>query len=119
MTFKGQKEMSDKIKKIARDYPLKVKAVLVLKAELKMTVIKDDYVPVRDGILRGTGMVTPIPGRVAVMMSFGGSAALYAEDQHENTTYHHTHGGPFYLKRGIEEMAATLLSDIAREARLE
>lgn len=57
-------------------------------AQLTMTEIKQQHVPVRDGTLKSSGFVD-IPtitseGAVSVIMGFGGMAADYAFSVHEN-----------------------------------
>jgi hypothetical protein len=59
-----------------------------------------EQVPVRDGILKGTGHVQ-LPreeaGRVTVTLGYGGPAAPYALRQHEELSYKHTVGKAKYL----------------------
>lgn len=53
-------------------------------------------VPVRRGILRSTGFVSPPAfqgnGQLAVRISYGGASAPYAYDQHYNLAYRHAPG---------------------------
>jgi hypothetical protein len=64
-------------------------------------------VPVRTGALRSTGRVEGPTGekKPVVTLSFGGAAAPYALDQHENLDYHHEVGEARYLVRGVERYA--------------
>jgi hypothetical protein len=68
-------------------------------------------VPVDKGVLRSTGTVDgPPPDANRVTLSFGGAAAPYALEQHENMRYHHKVGEPRYLVRGLERWQAHGLS---------
>ncbi len=58
-------------------------------------------VPVDEGTLRSTGRVEG-PKHDEVELSFGGAAAPYALEQHENMELHHTVGEARYLVRGLE-----------------
>jgi len=67
-------------------------------------------VPVRTGALRSTGRVEGPDTRGQVALSFGGAAAPYALEQHENTHIHHQVGEARYLVRGVERWQAHGLS---------
>lgn len=58
-------------------------------------------VPVDKGTLRSTGRVEG-PKAGEVELSFGGAAAEYALEQHEDTSLHHDIGEARYLVRGID-----------------
>jgi hypothetical protein len=53
-------------------------------------------VPFRRGTLSSTGTVAPVAmlggGQLAVRIFFGGAAAPYAEEQHDNLNYRHAPG---------------------------
>jgi hypothetical protein len=88
--------------------------------EETMTDAKDNYVPVHDGILRGTGHVEQpqINGDTAsVQLGFGGPAAPYAAKQHEDLTLHHTVGEAKYLERPLLQRIIGMAQRIANRAR--
>ena len=62
-------------------------------------------VPVDKGTLRGSGRVEG-PTQDEVTLSFGGAAAPYALEQHENTALRHRVGESRYLVRGLDRWAA-------------
>lgn len=57
-------------------------------AEAIMTRSKEEFVPVRDGILRSSGTVLPVErlpdGIVQATLQYGGASAPYAIQVHEN-----------------------------------
>lgn len=59
-------------------------------------------VPVDDGNLRDTGRVEGPNRKNEVTLSFGGSAAPYALEQHERLDFAHDVGEARYLVRGLE-----------------
>jgi hypothetical protein len=94
-------------------------------AEATMTTSKESFVPVDDGILRGSGYVEDpqIDGdTVSVKIGFGGPAAAYAAVQHENLAFHHDVGEAKYLERPLMErvhgMAERLAARIAEVAAI-
>jgi len=106
------------VKKQAKDTPTKAMRAAYRWAEGVMLIAKVDRVPIRYGDLRNSGMVVPDPGRLRVNLSFGsGPAAKYAIDQHENITYKHRIGGPFYLREPVMENANAFQAMLARELR--
>jgi len=62
-------------------------------------------VPVRKGVLRSTGRVEG-PKNDEVTLSFGGAAAPYALEQHENLSLHHRVGEARFLVRGLARWKA-------------
>jgi hypothetical protein len=71
-----------------------------------MAQAKDSFVPVDEGVLRGSGYVLPpvIEGdTVSVTGGFGGPAGAYARAQHERLDYHHTVGQAKYLEAPLQE----------------
>ncbi len=62
-------------------------------------------VPVDEGTLRSTGRVEG-PKHDEVELSFGGAAAPYALEQHENVSLRHTVGEARYLVRGLDRWQA-------------
>ncbi len=76
-----------------------------------MATSRAAFVPVRDGILRGSGFVDQpvINGdEVYVTLGYGGSASAYALVQHERTDFHHTVGQDHYLSEPVAAAAAGL-----------
>lgn len=59
-------------------------------------------VPVDEGTLRDSGVVTGPDEKGSVRLTFGGAAAPYALRQHEELQYRHTVGEARYLVRGVE-----------------
>lgn len=67
-----------------------------------------DLVPFEEGHLQSSGQVTYKVGgdKAEVTISYGGAAALYAYDQHENMTYRHAEGRQaHYLSDPMERIA--------------
>ena len=54
---------------------------------LKIAADADDMVPEQFSILKNSQQIERIPGGFRI--TYGGLAAPYAKDQHENTSYHH------------------------------
>lgn len=122
VTFEGQEEMNRKILDLANKFPLKVAKALFFEAELIMTTAKG-IVPFDLGALKTSGHVDPPsvkPGdEIKVVLGFGGPAAPYALDQHENLTYEHSAGGqPKYLQRPMEEAAPKLPAKLGASLKL-
>lgn len=77
-------------------------AALYQEAEQIMTRSKQEFVPVKTGVLRGTGHVNEpeVHGStIQVTMGYGGPAAPYALKQHEDLTFNHPVGQAKYLER--------------------
>lgn len=66
------------------------------KAATKVFNESQEQVPVRQGTLRSTGFVSPVAslggGFLATNISYGGPAAPYAVEQHDNLLYNHAPG---------------------------
>lgn len=97
---------------------------LYLAGELIITDAKENYCPVRDGILRASGFVNePVleEADASVTIGFGGAAEAYALEQHERMDFHHTVGGPKYLERPVMAHAGNgdIQALIAQEIRAE
>lgn len=121
LIIQGDKEMVQKLKAFAKEFPDKIGKSIYKRAEKVMTVSKREYVPVDLGILRGTGHVDPPEisgGNVSVQLSYGGPAAPYATEQHENERYIHEHGEWKYLEKPLMAAARTMANDIARDLKL-
>lgn len=93
------------------------KRSLVRGAEYIMTISKVQYVPVRDGILRSTGHVTPAEGdALLVTLAYGGPSAPYAVIQHEKV-FNHRIGEDHYLEKPFRLLAPKIMEDIARDIK--
>jgi len=66
-------------------------AALVAEAEAIMADSKEHFVPVDEGVLRGSGHVTPPEQRgseIVVTLAYGGAASAYALAVHEHPSAH-------------------------------
>jgi len=118
--FKGEEEMTRKLKAFAQKFPKKVAAALFREANFIMTTSKG-LVPVDFGTLKSTGHVAlPLitKSSIEVTLAYGGPAAPYALDQHENLSYQHTTGQARYLAQPMEAAAATILKKIGAKVKL-
>lgn len=89
-------------------------------ANILMTKIKRDDVPVDTGALRSTGQVKQpeITGSaVRVELGFGGPAAPYALFVHEKTENHHNVGRAKYLEAPVNEYAGQFETNLATRIR--
>lgn len=121
ITVKGDKEMIRKLDAFAKEFPEKIAKSIYKRAEKVMTVSKRNYVPVDLGTLRGTGHVDPPEisgGNVSVQLSYGGPAAPYATEQHENLDFYHDYGEAKYLEKPLMAAASTMANDIAKDIKL-
>ena len=93
---------------------------MVRKAEEIIGDSKENYVPVRDGILRNSGFVDQPkkqgPLGVTVELGFGGPTAPYALVQHEGD-FSHTVGQKKYLEIPFNLALRTLDKDLAKDIR--
>jgi len=125
-TIRGTNEVKRNLLLLGDKAPQVAALVLTEEAETVMSASKQE-VPVRDGILRGTGHVEPpvVSGSIiTVAAAYGGPAAPYAARQHEHTEYKHTVGKAKYLsdpfnarrdsmpKRAGERMAGILIGSL-------
>jgi hypothetical protein len=117
----GEKEVERKIRAILKKIPKKLASAMYKAAEKIMTISKRDYCPVDLGVLKGTGHVDQpvISGdNISVQLSYGGPAAPYAAEQHENLDYSHTVGEAKYLEKPLMAAANTLARDLAKDVKL-
>lgn len=116
----GVKEARAKLARIARRFPEKTKRALVMFGEKVMTRSKDEFVPVRDGILKNSGHVRPHKGKkIGIDLVYGGPAESYALVQHENMEFQHKVGGPKYLERPLLEALPTFEEDMVKSIKAE
>jgi hypothetical protein len=87
------------------DLQRRLASALYMEAERLMTESKEVYVPVDTGTLRTSGHVEPIKytGKTSVEVSlgYGGPAAFYALEVHENLNAHHVVGMAKYLETPV------------------
>lgn len=83
-----------------------------------MTVAKE-RAPFDQGILAGSGYVSPPDAQHSVEIGFGGAAKSYAVRQHEDLTFKHTRGQAKYLESAVDEAGAGGLETIAGHIRLD
>jgi hypothetical protein len=132
VSVKGLAEVEDKLRRLAKELGLEVVfPALYRKAEFMMTDSKENYCPVRDGHLRGSGHVVADKSKMTVTMGYGGPAGIgnvgptnkeavgYAIVQHENEDYSHTVGQAKYLERPVFKEIPNIARDVAADARPE
>lgn len=118
--IEGLKEMRAKLSNLARKYPKKAKAALVMWGERVMTRSKDEFVPVDLGTLRSSGHVKPHSGKkIGIDLAYGGPAEAYAIVQHENPDFQHTVGEDKYLEKPLLEAASTFEEDMTALAKMD
>lgn len=109
----GLSQFVRRIQLILGELPPAIAGEMYKLGEEIMTLSKDDYVPVDQGILRGSGFVNePVieTAQISVTLGFGGPAEAYALIQHEDLTYHHPPKDPKHDKHRIENMEASPLA---------
>lgn len=114
----GEEALQNKLRTIARKFPDEVERALFIAAGEILTDSKENFVPVRLGTLRGTGIVLA-PERKAgrlieVTIAFGGPSAPYAIVQHENLDYVHRVGEAKYLERPLMNAVSGLAKRLAQ-----
>jgi hypothetical protein len=78
--------------------------------------------PVDDGILKGSGYVTPPEesgGVISQELGFGGAAADYALVQHEDLTLNHSVGQAKFLESAVSDREHELIGSVAAEIERE
>lgn len=89
--LKGDKEMLEKLRKIAAKAPSLAAAALYHEGERVMRRAKSEFVPIDLGTLKNSGLVDPPvvqAGQWVVRLSFGGAASEYALAVHEHLSEH-------------------------------
>lgn len=106
VNIRGLRKVSRKLEAMARASGAKTANGTRLLGEHIMTDVKaarpGKGVPVDEGTLRNSGRVTGPDAEDVVRLTFGGAAAPYALEQHENMQYSHNVGEARYLVRGVE-----------------
>lgn len=104
------------LKGIASDTPETLAAAMFQKEEEVMADSKENYVPVDQAVLQGSGIAhrPEIKGKtIEGFLTYGGPAKDYALEQHENLSYQHRQGGSKYLERPVLKHASTFARDVA------
>jgi hypothetical protein len=120
-TITGDREMLQRIRRIATDVPRAAAAALYTEAEIIMTEAKN-RTPVDTGALRASGHVSLPeirPGVISVALGFGGPAVPYALFVHEDLDNFHAVGQAKFLESALLEAEPHLLENIAARIREE
>jgi len=121
VTITGEKEFMAKFQRFADEFPKEVAASLKKQLEKTMIRSKRDFVPVDEGTLRDTGHVDDpeiSKKNIKCRLRYGGPAAPYARDQHENLSYKHTVGEAKYLERPLKQDSKKILPAMAKDLKL-
>lgn len=117
----GDKALEKQLRNMTANKLHAAGASLYQSAEMVMTKSKEEFVPVKTGALRSTGMVQlpEIDSKsVSVTLSYGGPSVDYAIIVHEDMTAHHPHGQAKYLetplKASLEQIANKLSEDLSK-----
>jgi hypothetical protein len=119
--LRGTKAMQRKIERIARDFPNKAEGALRVEAEVIKTVSQRDFVPVKEGILRGSAFVSPVERKgneISVTIGYGGAAKDYALRQHEEPSYKHKVGSWKYLELPLRAAIPGMAERIAAKVKV-
>lgn len=107
--WRGADELRRRLRALQRpDVLAEIGGALVREAE-GVIGASQPLVPVDTGTLRGTGGVDPPeiePGKVSVVLGYGGPAASYAVPVHERLDVTHEVGEAKYLERPFHERRA-------------
>lgn len=117
----GLEELNRNLAFLRQSLPEEVAAALFAAGEEIMADSKERYVPVDQGVLKGSGFVDPPQkrgGRYTVALGYGGPAAAYAIVQHERLDYRHTVGGPKFLELPVLEHSISLVPNMAKRIQL-
>ena len=118
--IEGASRLAAKLQAAAQAGPQAVGMALFDEANLIMTASKQDYVPVKSGALRGSGLVPPpvsVGATISVTLGFGGPSAPYAVIVHEDLTKRHPVGQAKYLEIPLRAALAGMPSVLAQRAR--
>lgn len=111
--------MDRNIQQLIRNYPRSVKKGLRLIGERIMTDSKENYCPVDTGTMKGTGHVEEDPQKLKVDLVYGGPAAPYTINQHENLSYRHPVGEAKFLERPFNKAIPSIMPEIAARCQLD
>lgn len=126
ITVEGIDEFKANLAALNEALPNDLAKELYREGEEIMTASKERYVPVDDGVLKGSGFVAKPSfvgsnqfGKIiTVSLGYGGPAAAYAVVQHERMDYKHTVGGAKYLELPALERAPHIGENIAGRLRV-
>lgn len=128
-TITGDREMAAKIRKAAKKFPEEARAALFAEGEYVMGRSKNEFVPVRNSILKNSGHVVMARTGLTVDLVFGGPAKAYALAVHEHPSRHDPPswkggvtfriGGPGYLKKPMDQEAPKMSRRLAKKLNIE
>lgn len=113
LEIRGLDEMNRRLEAIARANVEAAKEALRTEAEVEMTEAKE-RTPVRTGALRSSVRVEPSEDGLELKLKFGGTAAPYAVEVHENLGAFHHVGQAKFLESVLLESAPFLPERVAR-----
>lgn len=119
--LEGKEKMKQRIQQIASFFPSETAKALFAAANYVLTISKAQYVPVDLGNLKNTGTVEEpiINGKnISVAIFYGGPAAPYAFEQHENLDFAHNVGQAKYLETPLNEFASQAAEFISLRIKL-
>lgn len=112
--LQGAKELISKLKELSKRYPLAA-AAAVYQEGMTLWASSAKKAPVLYGVLRNSAYVTPPyerEGQTYIQMGFG---TVYAQRQHEETTWKHPRGGEAkYLEHALNELRVGYLERLGR-----
>ena len=113
-TLEGDEEMLEKINRLFPEFKDAAAQGLQDWANEVVALSKADYVPVKDGFLKGSGYADTVKvsdtGRSVEL----GYSQLHAATQHPHTEYHHNIGQAKYLEIPLILKSAELLPRVAK-----
>jgi hypothetical protein len=120
ITITGDVAMRARLRLLGARAPGVVGGALYRFAERVMAASKRE-VPVKTGVLRGSGHVVPPTfrgGQVEVELGYGGPAMAYATEVHENENAEHKDPTKWkYLEDPLKAAAGELLADVGAVVR--
>jgi hypothetical protein len=123
ITLKGAAELIAKFERLGGEMDDIAASALYQEAEKIMTDSKENYVPVRDNVLRSSGYVDDPEinaDGISIEMGYGGAAADYAVIQHENLDFKHGGGkSAKYLEKPLMEAERGLTQRVGLKMRRE
>lgn len=119
--FRGNRKLQSAINRWGDQLKDRVPGALFEEGERIMTISKQNFVPVKDGVLRASGRTHPAVRKgknVEVVLSFGGTAVTYALEQHENLDFSHTVGEAKYLERPLNAAIPGMINRLAKRLKI-
>lgn len=118
---RGLVQMEQALRRIQNQFKDEIPRALREEGERIMTISKQEFVPVDTGNLRASGTVSDARrvGRdVVVDLFFGGPAAPYALEVHENVDAGHRVGSAKYLEIPLNAAIPGMLNRISRRLKI-